>query len=188
MNKNILDEYWKNWDKMQWSDKYDMMRNVALCLMQGAPSSDDLVNLRIKLKNLRDTEDKCLITPSEQFIKKRHQELIKQYGEDYDPWRPLKIEMPSKEAKDCCQQLYQGEITIKEYAEKMKKVPRGTVPAVLDDFWVDWELKSLEEKVHLIMAALGGPRKGVCSGIDILNLGAYSFDVEEKLGCKLPEF
>ena len=32
MKKNILDEFWVNWDEMQWSDKSETMKMVALCL------------------------------------------------------------------------------------------------------------------------------------------------------------
>ena len=184
--KNILDEFWVNWDEMQWSDKRDTMSKVALCLAENIPSSEDLVNLRLKLKNLRDTEDRCLITPSRESIEKRNQELIQERDEDC--FAPIIREQPSVEAKACWWQLDDGKITITEYAEKMKNVPRGTAPIVLDAFWVDWESKSLEEQVHLIMTALAFPRKGVYSGIDNLNLGAYILDVEDKLGCRLPEF
>ena len=97
------------------------------------------------------------------------------------------MEMPSAEARAIRWQLDNGEITIEEYAEKIKIVPRGTLPVVLDPFWADWEKKSLEEQVHTVMKAINYPHEGKCSGIDILNLGAYILDVEAKLGFNLPE-
>ena len=186
MNKNILDEFWVDWDNKQWCDKKEAMSKVAFCLMENIPSSDDLINLRIKLKNLRDTEDRCLITTNIESNEISFEELTRERVGAHSS-NPT-MERPSAEARACRRKLDDGEITISEYAEEMQTVPRGTAPIVLDAFWADWDSKSLEEQLHLVMAALGYPRKGVTSGMDILNLGAYILDVEEKLGCRLPEF
>ena len=186
MNKNILDEFWVDWDNKQWCEKKKAMSKVALCLMESIPSSEDLMNLRLKLKNLRDTEGRCLITPNIESNEIAFEEFARERVGAHSSNSTM--ERPSAEARAWRRKHDDGEITISEYAERMQTVPRGTVPIVLDAFWADWNSKSLEEQLHLVMAALGCPRKGVTSGIDILNLGAYILDVEEKLGCRLPEF
>ena len=185
MTQNILDEFWVNWDQKDWAAKYVTMSKVARRLVESIPSKEDLNNLRDKTENLQDTKDKCIITPSRELIEEQYPELKKEIEEGRSGF--VDMEMPSVEARACRWQLDRGEITIGEYAEKIKSVPRGTLPVVLDPFWADWEKKSLEEQVHNIMKAINYPHEGKCSGIDILNLGAYILDVEAKLGFNLPE-
>lgn len=186
MSKNILDEFWINWDEKSWNDKSQTLKKVAHRLMEEIPSRNDLDNLRGKMQNLRDTEeDKALITPSRELIEKWHQELIQKYGENFSPW--AEIERPSKEARECRSQYEKGEITLEEFIEKLKYLPRGTVPVITDHLWVDWEKKSLEEQVHLVMISTGIHPKGVISIIDLWNECAHRDYVEEKLGFELPK-
>lgn len=184
--KNILDEFWIDWDQKNWQDKYSTMKKVAHRLAETIPTKEDLDNLREKTKNVKEAENKDLITPNEKYLEKVHEEISNKYDEDYDVF--AKMEDPSTEALTCRRQLDNGEITIQEYAEKIKKVPKGTVPVILDNFWAQWESKSIEEQVHLVMAAINYPHEGIQSSIDSLNLGAYIQDVQRKLGCYLPNF
>ena len=77
MTQNILDEFWVNWDKKDWADKYVMMKKVARRLVESVPSKEDLNNLRAKTQNLQDTKDKCIITPNMKWIEEHYPELKK---------------------------------------------------------------------------------------------------------------
>lgn len=183
-SKNILDEFWIDWDQKEWSDKYETMKKVAHRLMEEIPSKEDLRNLGEKTKNLQQTRDLCLITPNEEFLEKIRQKNIQQYGEDNSPW--ARIERPSKEARECRHQYERGEMTIEEFTEKLKHVPRGPAPVLFDQLWENWESKSLEEQVHLVMVAIGSHPHGVISGIDLFNENIHQFYVEDRLGFELP--
>ena len=182
--KNILDEFWIDWDQKEWKDKYETMKKVAHRLMEEIPSREDLINLGNKTKNLEETRDWCFITPSEETLEKFHQELMQKYGEDYSPW--AKIEMPCKEAREYRSRYERGEMTIGKFTEKLKHVPRGATPVLFDHLWINWEAKSLEEQVHLVMFAIGNHPHGVMSGIDLFNENIHQFYVEDKLGYALP--
>ena len=78
MTQNILDEFWVNWDQKDWADKYVTMRRVARRLVESIPSKEDLNNLRDKTKNLQDTKDKCIITPSREWLEEQYPELKKE--------------------------------------------------------------------------------------------------------------
>ena len=185
MTQNILDEFWVNWDQKDWTAKYGTMKKVARRLVESIPSQEDLNNLRDKTKNLQDTRDKCIVTPNMKWIEEHCPELKKEIEKGGSGF--VDMEMPSAEVRACRRQLDSGEITIGEYAEKIKTVPRGTLPVVLDKYWIDWERKSLEEQVHIVMKAFYSQSAGKCSGIDVLNVGAYILNVEAKLGFNLPE-
>ena len=71
--KNILDEFWIDWDQKEWKDKYETMKKVAHRLMEEIPSREDLINLGKKQRILKKREIGVSLLlarkPSKNFIK-----------------------------------------------------------------------------------------------------------------------
>lgn len=187
MKKNILDEFWVNWNEMGLKERSETLKRVSNRLKEEVPTQSDLSNFQSKLREyqdeinaLREERSKTLISFSKKNDEKHQLEFV-----NYDPWNPMKNEKPSAEIKACELQYYNGEIDIEELANKLKRVPRGEYPVILDDLWNDWTKKSIEEQVHLFFIALNRTEKGELSAIDAINKSAHRSYLESKLNVDL---